>query len=181
MPLPVAPAIPGIPAGYGPVQADMDAWVTTPFSFLATPVAFRGSLAGGQSISAGGTFAHLDTISEDPYGGWSATATGSQAAFSWLCPAGCSGFYEVTLTSFTGSQTPPQVIAARLVVSGVLWTEGARSEAGSAGTNGCSGWSEVPLLGGVDYVQLFIYSSGAVSVPTSTGQLPTMEIAWVSA
>jgi hypothetical protein len=182
VPSPIVPAIPGIPAGYGPVQADMDAWITTPFSFLASPTVLRAEQHAAVALTAATfTLVPLDTIDEDPWGGWSATSTGSQPAHSWLCPAGCSGLYEVTMTAFTnnpGSSTDQ--------VQAVLFVDGANYQQAGAGwgVNGhataITATVQVPLVAGADYLQFFAYSTIGVNTPTTTGQFPTFEVAWIS-
>lgn len=180
MPQPV-PAVPGIPAGTYPVQADFTAWVTNPFSYLSQPVVFRGHRAAAQSITGGVyNLLDLDTVDEDPYGGWSGVSTGSQPAFSWLCPAGCGGTYEATLSAFMGPQggTSDQVVTT-LWLNGVLWQYGSVDWAPSSGDGSSSGAAQVPLLPG-DYVQMWVFATVSVSTPTTAGQLPAMELAWVS-
>lgn len=184
MPQPVVPAIPGIPAGYGPVQADMDAWVTTPFSYLASPAAFRGELHAATAWTAATfTLAPLDTIPEDAWGGWSATSTGSQPAFSWLCPAGCSGLYEVSLTAWTTSPgaTSADQVQAVLFVDGANYMQASAGWGVNGGQSGSCASVQVPLVGGVDYVQFYVYSVAATAGPATAGRYPSMEIAWVSA
>ena len=174
-----APAPPQIPAGYAPVQADLTAWVTTPFSFLAGATLFRGQLQGTEALS-GWTLAELDTVLEDPYGGWSATATGSQAAWSWLCPAGCSGWYEITLDGLTNAQSGTAEVWTALYVDGAAYQVASGSLGSTAVASGSSGTIAVPLLGGSDYVSMYVYSSGSVSTPAAAGRYPSMEIAFVS-
>ena len=181
MPQPVPP-VPGIPAGWKPVQADIDLWVTNSFSFLAQMPVFRGQRAATQSLS-GGSFStlQLDTVLEDPYGGWSATATGSQPAFSWLCPAGCAGYYEATLTAQALSQgagTANQLVAL-LALNGAAWMYGSDDWAPAGAPGGSNGPVQVPLLPG-DYVQMWVFASQAVSTPVLAGEVPAMELAWVS-
>lgn len=180
MPLPV-PAVPHVPAGWSPVQADFGLWVTDSFSFLAQTPCLRVQLAGGQSLT-GAAFntIHYDTVLEDPYGGWSAVATGSQPAFSWLCPAGCGGWYEVSMTGFTGNQGSTAAQAATaLTLNGSLWQIGSDDWAVSGGNTGTSGAVQVPLLPG-DYVQGTVFPTASVAVPTTAGQVPAMELTWVS-
>lgn len=181
MPQP-APSVPQIPAGWKPVQADFDLWVTDSFSFLAQRASARLQLAAGQPFTGNAlNIVHFDTVLEDPYGGWSATATASQAAWSWLCPAGCGGWYEVTLPAFAASQgagTTNQVIAA-LALNGSLWQYGGDSWAVASAVSGSSGAVQVPLLPG-DYVQALILPTASVSAPTTAGELPAMELTWVS-
>lgn len=175
------PAIPQVPAGWAPVGADVTAWVTTPLAFLTSRVMFRGSLAAAQPVS-GFTLMPLDTIAEDPYGGWSATSTGSQAAFSWLTPPGCSGWYEVTMTAMTTSPgNNTDQVQAVLYVNGSPWQQASADWGVNGHDTGSCGMSPVPLLGGVDYVQLYVFSQSAVNTPTAAGRHPSMEIAWVSA
>jgi hypothetical protein len=176
-----APPVPQIPAGYAPFPADLNAWVTTPFTFLATKAVFRGQLQGAEALSAGSpTLAKLDTVPEDPYSGWSATATASQAAWSWLCPAGCSGWYEVTLTALTASQgVASSAVGAELYVDGSLYQQASMSQGVNGNSSGSEGSVLVPLIGGSDYLQMYIYSLDAVNTPALAGRYPSMEIAWI--
>lgn len=182
MTAPVVPAVPQVPAGWYPVQADFTAWVTTPFSFLASPVVFRGELHAATSWTAAtATLAPLDTIDEDPWGGWSATSTGSQPAFSWLCPAGCSGLYEVTLTaSTTNPASMTDQVQAILYLDGSAYMVGGEGWGVNGHESGVSGQVQVPLIGGVDYLQMYVYSTAGTSAPATAGQYPMMEIAWLS-
>lgn len=178
MPQPV-PAVPQIPAGWQPVQADFTAWVTNPFSFLAQPACFRGQLQAAKPLS-GWTLAQLDTVLEDPYSGWSATSTGSQPAFSWLCPAGCGGWYDATVSGFTLNQAAStDQCAAALYLNGAVWQYGSDDWAVNGNDSGSSGAVQVPLLPG-DYVQLYIFSTAAVNTPAVAGQYPALELAWQS-
>ena len=181
MPRP-APPVPQVPAGWKPVQADFDLWVTNSFSFLSQRASARLQLAGGQALTGGAlNIVHFDTVLEDPYGGWSATATGSQAAWSWLCPAGCSGWYEITLGAFAASQgsgTANQLVAA-LILNGTLWQYGSDDWAVASAPSGSSGAVQVPLLAG-DYVQAAVMPTASVSTGTTAGELPSMELCWVS-
>lgn len=175
----VVPAIPQIPAGWYPDQADFDAWVTTPFTFLSSKVMFRGQLQAAEALS-GWTLAKLDTVLEDPYSGWSASATADQAAFSWLCPPGCSGWYEITLTGMTNAQAGTSEVWTALYVDGVAYQVASGTLGDTGNTSGSSGSVPVPLLGGSDYVQMYIYSTSAVNTPATAGRYPTCEIAWIS-
>lgn len=175
MTLQTVPAVPQVPAGYAPVQADLTLWVTSPFTFLATMPVFRAERAAAQSLS-GGSYNILayDTVLEDPYSGWSSGSS------EWTCPAGCAGWYDVTLSGFAGSQggTGDQNVAA-LVLNGTLWSVGPGDWAPSSGDGGASGAVQVPLLPG-DTVQVWAYATASVSTPTTAGQLPAVELAWVS-
>lgn len=181
MPQP-APPVPQIPAGWYPVQPDFDLWVTNSFSFLSQPANFRAQLTAGQALT-GGAFnvVHFDSVLEDPYSGWSPTATGSQAAWSWKCPPGCGGWYEVTLAGFAASQgagTTNQVATA-LILNGSLWQYASDDWAVASAVSGSSGAVPVPLLPG-DYVQAAILPSASVSAPATAGELASMELTWVS-
>ena len=174
------PVIPVFPAGYAPVQADFATWVTDPFSFLTSKVMFRGQLQAAQSLSAGDTLLHLDTIAEDPYSGWSATSTGAQPAWSWLCPAGCSGWYEITMSALTGSQSTASQTGALLYVNGSLYQQASSGWAVNGADGGSCGVVQVPLLAGTDYLQFYIRATTATSAPATAGQDPTAEVAWLS-
>jgi hypothetical protein len=179
MPQP-APPVPQIPAGWYPNQADFDTWITHPISFLSQPANFRAQHQAAKALS-GFTLIPCDTILEDPYSGWSATSTGSQPAFSWLCPAGCSGWYEATLSGFTANQggSSDQVVTA-IYLNGSIWQYGSDDWAVNGGDAGSSGATMGPLRGGFDYVQLYVFSTASVSTPAVAGQFPALELQWVS-
>jgi hypothetical protein len=181
MPQPV-PAVPQAPAGWHPVQADLDLWITDSFSFLSQPANFRAQLQGVQSL-AGGAFnvLHYDTVLEDPYTGWSAVATGSQPAYSWLCPAGCAGWYEASVTVQTASQgagTANQLLGA-IALNGTLWQYASDDWAAASAPSGSSGPAQVPMLPG-DYLQVWAFTTQNVSTPATAGQYPALELTWVS-
>jgi hypothetical protein len=181
MPQP-APAVPQIPAGWKPVQADFNLWVGNSFSFLSQPANFRAQLTVGQALT-GGAFSVIDfdSILEDPYGGWSASGTGSQPAFSWQCPAGAGGWYDITISGFGASQgsgTANQ-LATGLMLNGSLWQLGSDDWAVPSAPSGSSGTVQVPLLPG-DYVQAAVFATVGTTAPTTAGQLPAMELCWVS-
>lgn len=176
MTAPTVPPVPQIPAGYGPQQADLTLWVTTPFSYLASPTVFRAQLQGGQPLSAATlTLLQLDTILEDPWSGWSGSPT-----WAWTCPANCQGWYEVTLTLLTGNQG-----ASNAQVQPDLYLNGARYAAPSAGWAvnghgaGSCGSLMVPLQAG-DQLQMYGFATDATSTPSTSGQYTSMEIAWFS-
>jgi hypothetical protein len=177
VPQPV-PAVPGIPAGWKPVQADVDFWVTDSFSFVAQPACFRAQLLAALAL-AGGSFTLLpfDTVLEDPYGGWSAVATGSQPAYSWLCPAGCAGWYEASVSAFSTATTTQ--LAAALYLNGSAWAYPGDDWAVSGAGSGTNGPVQVPLLAG-DYVQVYAYAGAAASTPATAAQYPAVELAWIS-
>lgn len=184
MPQPV-PAIPQIPAGWSPLVADMTTWVTNPFTFLATPPVLRAQLQGAQALT-GGTYntLHFGTtagdIIEDPYGGWSTTTTANQPAWSWLCPVGCPGWYELSMSGFTANQATSTGQTAMVVfLNGSLWQYASDDWAVNGGDSGTSGSQPVPLVPG-DYIQALLFSTASVSTPTTAGQLPAVELTWIS-
>jgi hypothetical protein len=182
----INPVTPIFPAGYPPTPANMDTWVQTPFTFLSTKVMFRAQLQGTQSLSAGtDSVIHFGStagdIQEDPYNGWSTTTTSSQAAYSWLCPTGCTAWYEVTLTAFTanpGSST--DLLQAELFLDGARQQQTSLSWGINGHGTGSSGSVMVALIGGVDYISMAINSTVTVNTTATNGQYPTMEICWVT-
>jgi hypothetical protein len=169
------PVAPDFVAGYGPQPADFDNWIQAPFAFLTSKVAFRAQLQGGMSLSAGENQVFYDTVLEDPYGGWNA-GTGE-----WTCPAGCSGWYEVTLTSWTNSAgNSTDLVEAVLALNRSIYQECSSDWGVNGHATGSSGSVPVALYGGQDSVSGYIYSANSVSTPTTAGQYPTIEIVWIS-
>jgi hypothetical protein len=169
------PVAPDFIAGYAPVTTDFDNWIQAPFEFLTTKVVFRAQLEGGMSLVVGENQVFYDTVLEDPYSGWN-SGTGE-----WECPAGCSGWYEVTLTSFTNSAgVTTGLIEAALALNGTGYQECSSDWAVDGHATGSSGSVPIALYGGQDAVAGYIYSSQAVGVPTTNGQYPTIEIVWIS-
>lgn len=175
MPQPVPP-VPQIPAGYGPVQADFTLWVTTPMTYLAQPAVFRAHRAAAQAITSGAyNILAFDTVDEDPYGGW------NSSTHLWTCPTGCAGWYEASLNGFTASQgsgSGNQNVVA-LALNGSIWSVGPNDWAPSSAPGGTSGSVQVPLVPG-DTVQVWVFVQVSVSTPTTAGELPSIELAWVS-
>jgi hypothetical protein len=180
------PPIPVFPAGYGPVASDFNTWVQAPMTFLTSKVMFRAQLQGVQALTAATpTLAQFGAtagdILEDPYGGWSTTATGSQPAWSWLCPQGCTGWYEVTMTAFTANPgTATDVVQAIVYVDGSDYLQTSAGWGVNGHATGSCGAAPVPLVGGADYLQGFIYSQAGVNTTATAGQLPTLEACWLS-
>lgn len=169
------PVAPDFIAGYGPLPADFNAWVQAPFTFLTSKVVFRAQMQGGTSLSAGSTQVYWDTILEDPYGGWSA------GAGTWTCPAGCSGWYEVTMSAWTANPgVTTDVAESILYLNGSIYSEMSASWGVDGHATGTSGSVPVSLYGGQDSISGWIYSSAAVSTPTVNGQWPTIEVVWIS-
>ncbi|MGH3120144.1 MAG: hypothetical protein ACRDND_03790 [Streptosporangiaceae bacterium] len=175
-PLP-PPVIPIFPAGYDPVTADFTGWVQDTFAFLTESVVFRGHQATSQSLASGANVLTYDTIDEDPYGGWSASVTGSQAAHSWLAP--WTGTYEITV--FCSNTAAAIWNTAGVQITGTLYevTSDNLMPAGKPG--GAVGTFTVQLTGGVDYVQGISYTSATASTDVAVlGLQSTMEITYVS-
>lgn len=180
MSLPRAPVVPQIPAGWDATQADFDSWVTTPFSALASPPGFRGELHAATPLS-GTVLAPLDTVLEDPYGGWSAVATSAQAAHSWLCPEGWTGWYDVSATgAWTAGGDATEVMHAHLYLNGTVWARGGTGWMPPGRAGGSSGGYIVPLVGGQDYLQLYLYSTASVNAPATAGEYPSLDLTWIS-
>jgi hypothetical protein len=173
------PVVPVFPAGYGPLPADFTTWVQQSFGFLTASTIFRAhqQVAGGQALALGYTTLALDTIDEDPLGGWSAVATPRQPANSWLVPF--TGTYEITVTV--------SALAAAIWLGAAVLISGGTPVAGEAalmasGTYGgaAATWTQA-LTGGVDYIQGQAACSAAATTDTSSpGRYPAMEITYVS-
>ncbi len=175
---PVAPPQePVFPAGYGPVTADFEQWIRQSLSYCTNQTVFRAEQAagGGQALTANvwNPLAY-DTILEDPFGGWSATTTSSQAAYSWLAP--WTGWYRVTFRWCAVAGPAWQNAAAG--VSGVNPTYEAGGGQSPSGVTGGAGASFlVPLIGGQDYIQLLANPSASATTDTTTaGRRPSVEI-----
>lgn len=171
----IVPAVPQIPAGWGPLPADFTTWVTTPFTFLASKVMFRAEMHAAVPLSASAfTIIPLDAILEDPYSGWSA------GAHQWNVPAGCGGYYEATLTAATVSQgAPPTSVGAAVWVDGAQYAQVSLAPGVDGNTSSASGTVLLPLSAG-DYVQFYVFSTAAVNSSTTAGRYPAMELAWIS-
>jgi hypothetical protein len=180
------PPVPVFPAGYAPQPADFDAWIQQPFLFCTSKVMFRAQLATAQAFGAGTyTLLHFGTtygdILEDPYSGWSTAATTTQAAYSWLCPPGCSGWYEVQATAFTTNPgTATDQVATGVYLDGSLYAQSSSTWGVNGHATGSCGGVMVYLTSGVDYVQTAVYSTASTSGPATAGQYPTTELAWIS-
>lgn len=170
--------IPLFPAGYAPGPGDMGGWIQGSFSFLTTGVLFRGQQQTAQALSSGVNPLSVDTVLEDPTGGWSqVNVPGVQPAFSWLAPL--TGWYEVTLTCSIAAQA--LWAAGAVLVSGGTpeYMELANTDASSMG--GCTASLIVPCYGQVDYIQAGPFVSAASNTDVSAaGRYPALEIAFVS-
>jgi len=171
------PAIPAFPAGFGALPATMDSLIQAPLGFLATSIVFRAHQATTQSLTSG-TFVTIkyDTIDEDPYGGWSATATGSQSAHSWLAPY--TGWYVLEMTyNYTPTSPATWSGAGFLQDATALYQFGAQLSYGGDG-----GAYILPLIGGTDYIefQAQINLAGLSTAVGSAGVQPSAEVSFIS-
>lgn len=177
MPPPGVPAVPVFPAGYGPQAADFTGWVTTPFTFCSTKVVFRAQRQAALALGANVfTIVPWDTILEDPYSGWNAGTS------TWAPPAGCSGWYEITMTAFAANPAnATTLLEAAVNLNGTLYQEMSAGWGVNGHAMGSCGSVILPLTGGFDALSWPIFTSTAVNTVPTAGQYPTVEIAWISA
>lgn len=179
---PVIPA--GLPVHGNLLTADLDNLIITPVRFCAAGIFARLRQASGtQSLTASATTViSFDTVDEDAYGGWSATATATQAAHSWQPPAGCSGWYHVHVSVSLGTVPSDAVLRPVVLVAGASQFAAECGKAPSAPMI-ASGSAWVYLLGGADYVQAgAAYASASGNEPTSiaAGYQSVMDVSWES-
>jgi hypothetical protein len=172
--VPAAPVLPVFPAGWSPSQQDFTTWIRRSFRALTGRVVFRAQQTGSQSLT-GGVFTPVafGGVLEDPYGGWSATATAAQAAYSWLAP--WTGYYQVTFgwSSAAGAGWADTAVAVTGGTPQVVSGAGAPASLGGGG----SGQVIVPMIGGADYLQFLAQPASTVTNDTSTaGRYPWVEI-----
>lgn len=179
---------PVIPAGLAvhgdKLTRDLNTLITNPVSFLATGIFARlRQASGAQTLTASATSVlAFDTVDEDPYSGWSAAGTATQAADSWQPPAGCSGWYLVHVSASLGTVPADSVLRPVVVVTGVPQFAVEDPKAPSAPMI-ASGSAFVYLLGGSDYVQgAVFFASGSGNEPTSiaAGYQSVMDLSWES-
>jgi len=172
-----AASIPVFPAGYKPVQSDFTAWIQNTLGFLTDGVVFRARQTSSQALSGASNIMQYQAIDEDPYSGWSATATADQAAHSWLAPY--TGLYQVTVT--TGYAASANWAETGVLLTGVLTVAAQQGSPGISGpTAGAGGMVTVPMTGGADYVQVSMSIATAESTVITAGSEPSVEIALVS-
>jgi hypothetical protein len=172
------PAVPVFPAGYGALPVNMDTWIQQSLGFAAQTSVFRALQTQAQALNnAATTTLTFDTILEDPTGSWSSAGTGSQAANSWLAP--WTGWYEI---NFGWQYTT----AATVYVSSDILVDGLTPEYTLGACNGETGTTAsyiVPLVGGVDYVQMLAFintSAKNTASALSVGQQANCEITFIS-
>jgi len=185
---PPPPGGPVIPAGLAvhgnQYTADLNNLIISPLLFCATGIFARlRQAASPQTLATGATtMIAFDTTDEDPYGGWSASATSTQAAYSWQPPSGCSGWYHVHVTLSLGTVPADAVLRPVVYVTGMpqFCVETPKAPNSPLVT---SGSAYVYALGGADYIQAgAAYSSASGNEPTSvtTGYQSVMDISWES-
>ena len=167
--------VPVIPDGYSPLTADFNAWAQANLSFLAAGVLLRARQTTVQALAAGSQVLSFQAIDEDPYAGWSATATGSQPAMSWLAPV--TGLYQVTITP--GVASSANWVMAQAVITGVTVTLGEDATNGTGGS-GAGGMGTFAMVAGLDYLQGAVSVATAVNTVTGAGLQPSLEIALLS-
>ena len=85
------------------------------------------------------------------------------------------------MTAFTGNPGNSTTdLEAVLYLDGTIWQETSGDWAVNGHAAGSCGSVPVPLLGGFDYVQGYIATTTASTTPTTNGQYPSIEIAWLS-
>ena len=167
-------------AGLGQQYANLTYLISDSFGFLTSKAVFRGTQAVSQSLSASvvSNTITLDTVLEDPYGGW----TGSPWYY-WMPPQGVSGWFLCVGNVFT---TAPATANA---TNPLVATNGADNYAGSLTSNpsvahacGRPVIAMVYLLGGVNLVQLQAVLAGGANLATSVtaGTNSHLEICWIS-
>lgn len=171
MTTPDPPDIPVFPAGHGPVTADFNNWIQTPFIFCTNGIMLRVEQRSSQSISTT-TFTTItfDTVLEDPYSGW------GSGAHKWTAPF--SGWYQITLG--WSVRLTSTVAGAAINITGVV-NEFSQvlNTSTTMGGAGCSFITS--LLGGIDTVAGTAWSQFATTTDTtSAGRFPWMEITFVS-
>ena len=161
----IPPQPPAFIAGFGPKPADMSTLITTPLAFCAQRTVLRvGQPSGGQSLTASTyTTIQFPTPLEDPYSGWSTTATSSQIAYSYQPPY--DGLYEITIcaavNAITGHVEPVIQVSSNLLY-----------ELGAASLNGTTAGIvtssvRVAMLGGLDYVTGRIWTSATATTASA--------------
>lgn len=172
---------PVIPAGLSPhgnlLTADLDNLIISPVKFCATGIFARMRQTISQSLTNNAeNILSLDTVDEDPYGGWNAGSN------YWTPPAGCSGWYQVVVFTSAGTAGSDGVLRPVVILNGT--PQYALEGPGPASTSvlAASGSAWVYLLGGSDQVQGAALWAGTGSVSTSvTASFQSqLQVSWES-
>jgi hypothetical protein len=174
-----APALPpSFLAGYAPEPSDFDNWIQTPFSFLTERVVARIWQTGSGQSMVGGSYnaLFLNTVLEDPYGGWSTVGSGSQVPYSYLVPY--DGWYNVTIIGAIAA------VAAHLepclTLSGVTLYEmgGGSTPASQVGVIAAN--IKIACIGGLDYIAPTLWCSANATTSVTPGRNSAIQITWIS-
>lgn len=168
--------IPRFPAGFAPQQPDFTTLIQNNFSFITNRVVLRARLSTAQNFITGDTVIAFNNIDEDPYSGWSSTATGAQAANSWLAPY--TGLYEIHLRAGAISATEWSKPRVSVTGGGAVDLSGIANNGNGPG--GANGFYTVAMLGGSDYIQGIVNLSTGVAAATNAGDQSMMEILYLS-
>jgi hypothetical protein len=109
---------------------------------------------------------------EDPFGGWSTVATGSQVAWSYLAPY--DGLYEVTICVSVAAVNTHLEPAVQ--VSGNVLYELGAAAVSTANAGIVCGSVRVALVGGLDYVTGRAWTSAAATTSAGISRQCSMEI-----
>lgn len=92
---------PGIPVGT--VPAEFNTKIRDPLTFLHNRVAFRATRAAAWNVNSGAAnrYVPLDTVTEDPYGGWVSPADVAGGGSTTLNGATAIGASSIVVTSAT--------------------------------------------------------------------------------
>jgi hypothetical protein len=120
----------------------------------------------------------FDTILEDPFGGWSAAGTGTQAANSWQPPF--DGIYEITVSVNSAAGAVTNLVAG-VGVTGAQFNPLGSTSATAGTSGGAQGSIMKALAGGADYIRGYTWGSPGFSLATAGDPRDTsMEIVFVS-
>jgi len=172
------PGPPSFVAGSGPEPPDFNNLIQAPLLFCTAKTVLRvAQPTGGQSVSGGGYTSPVQftQVLEDPYSGWSAVATGSQPAYSYLVPY--DGWYDITLVIACGNVTGH--LEPAIEISNTTTFELAAVAVGGSTPPISTGSVKAGLIGGLDYVTARIASSVAATTSGSApGRNCAMEIVY---
>lgn len=169
-----APVVPAFTAGDAPDVLDFTSLIVDTLGFCAASVIFRGEQRSSQSTGAGSTISQLllDTVLEDPYGGW------DPSAMEWTAPY--DAWYEITVGASVGATAGNPYIAAAAIISGTRYElDSPQTFSGNSG--GAVGSVIAWMTGGADTLQAAILSTITTSTDTSNpGRYPFLEVSFAS-
>jgi len=177
-PVPPAPAVPFFPAGDEPELSDFETWVYDNWWFLTTKVVFRGRQAVTPQSLLTANPLQIDTVDEDPYGGWSGSP-------NWWWTPPFSGWYQATTTGFMQTPTAGGDLYA-VISAGNDYSASYQYPQQNVQTvhgQGTSGTFWFYLIGGEYSIAVSVQYAGSASAPETSvtaGQQSTLEIVWAS-